>query len=138
MIVRIRTELYDQLVQYCASKLPHEACGLIIGSNGDSAQASSFVPIRNCAADPRRHFAMSPQEMIPWLTDAANPVIGIFHSHPAAPPIPSEADMETLWHTIPTHWILSLQSPLKPELQIHQIKKAPLASARKLSFVIGQ
>ncbi|MBD0381106.1 Mov34/MPN/PAD-1 family protein [Paenibacillus sedimenti] len=138
MIVHIRAELYNTIVQYALSMVPHEACGLITGSIHYDIQTKSFIPLNNLARNPEHHFSMSPQEMIPFLTDPANPVIGIFHSHPTAPALPSKADLETLWHTIPTHWILSLLKPSTPDLQIYQIKKAPLTSAHKLSFVIGQ
>ncbi|MBP1963448.1 proteasome lid subunit RPN8/RPN11 [Paenibacillus aceris] len=76
--------------------------------------------------------------MIPYLTDSQNPVIGLFHSHPTAPAIPSELDLQTLWHTIPTYWILSLQHMHNPELLLYQIKKAVSTGYHKLSFVIGQ
>jgi proteasome lid subunit RPN8/RPN11 len=141
MIVHLKRELYTQLLQFSQQKLPEEACGLILGklsnSNGEIL-ASSFVPMRNCSTNPRTHFELSPVEMIPFLTNSQNPVIGLFHSHPAAPAIPSAADLQTLWHTIPTYWILSFMHPDKPELLLYQIKKASSTSYHKLTFVIGQ
>ena len=139
LFVKLRTELYDKLIHYALNTVPYEACGLITGSIRDCIiEAASLIPISNHSKNPGQQFIMNPQEMIPYLTDSTNPVIGIFHSHPTAPPVPSDEDLETLWNTIPTHWILSLKTPDKPELQIYQIKKASTTSVHKLSFVIGQ
>lgn len=142
MIVRIKEELYNNLIMHSSHKLPEEACGFILGeqsqdTNGE-IQALTFIPFRNCASDPRNHFEISPKEMIPYLMESKNPVIGIFHSHPSAPPVPSYEDLQTLWHAIPTYWILSLKHPKQPKLQIYQIKKATQTTYNKLPFVIGQ
>lgn len=139
MIVHLPKELYTQLLQFSQQKLPEEACGLILGklSNGEIL-TSSFVPMRNYSANPQTHFELSPVEMIPFLTNSQNTVIGLFHSHPTTPAVPSAADLQTLWHTIPSYWILSLMIPDKPELLLYQIKKAPSTSYHKLAFVIGQ
>lgn len=141
MVVHLESELYMQLLQFSLQKTPEEACGLILGELSSSTGvllASSFVPMRNCSTTPRTHFELSPVEMIPFLTNSQNPVIGLFHSHPAAPAIPSAADLQTLWHAIPSHWILSLTHPERPELLLYQIKKASSTSYHKLAFVIDQ
>ncbi|SDO27446.1 Proteasome lid subunit RPN8/RPN11, contains Jab1/MPN metalloenzyme (JAMM) motif [Paenibacillus sp. yr247] len=142
MIVHLNEELYINLVLHSLQKLPEEACGFILGGQSPEKhgilQARSFVPLRNCAKNPRIHFELDPEEMIPFLMDSINPVIGLFHTHPTAPPVPSNMDLQTLWHSIPTYWILSLQHPEQPELQLYQIKKATPTSYHKLAFVIGQ
>ncbi|MDU0204123.1 M67 family metallopeptidase [Paenibacillus sp. MAH-36] len=141
MAVYFKKELFNQLLQFSQQKMPEEACGLILGKSTSPKEellASSFVPMRNCSTKPRIHFELDPAEMIPYLTNSQNPVIGLFHSHPTASAVPSAADLQTLWHTIPTHWILSLANPDNPELMVYQIKKASLTSYHKLAFVIGQ
>lgn len=142
MIVRIKEELYNDLIIHSSHKLPEEACGFILGEHSqdmnEELQALSFVPFRNCASNPRKHFKINPEEMIPYLMNSKITIIGLFHSHPSAPPIPSHEDLLTLWHAIPTYWILSLQYPNRPELQLYQIKKAIQTTYHKLSFVIDQ
>ncbi|WP_171683608.1 M67 family metallopeptidase [Paenibacillus planticolens] len=142
MIVQFQKELYNQLLGHSLQKFPEEACGLILGEPSPSIKdilaARTFVPIQNISHNPRNHFELNPIEMIPFLTDRHNPVIGLFHSHPSAPAIPSEIDLQTLWHTIPTYWILSLQHTNKPELHLYQIKNATPTGYHKLRFVIGQ
>lgn len=142
MNVCITEDLYKYLITHSLQRLPEEACGFILGgqahSKNEELQASTFIPLRNIASTPMNRFEISPVEMLPYLMDNNNPVIGLFHSHPTAPPVPSEHDLQTLWHSIPTYWILSFQQPQHPELQLYQIKKAPQTSYHKLSFVIGQ
>ncbi|MDQ0874118.1 proteasome lid subunit RPN8/RPN11 [Paenibacillus sp. V4I3] len=140
MRVHINEELYNNLINHSLKRLPEEACGFILGGQApgknEELQASTFIPLRNIASNPRNRFEISPVEMLPYLMDSNNPVIGLFHSHPTAPPVPSEQDLQTLWHSIPTYWILSLQQPQHPELQLFQIKKAPQTTYHKLAFVI--
>ncbi|NOU86801.1 hypothetical protein GC102_13585 [Paenibacillus sp. LMG 31460] len=140
--VYITEELYKGLISYSLQRLPEEACGFILGGQAhgkdEELQVSTFIPLRNIASNPRNRFEISPAELLPYLMDSKNPVIGLFHSHPTAPPVPSEQDLQTLWHSIPTYWILSFQQLQHPELQLYQIKKAPQTSYHKLAFVIGQ
>ncbi|NRF90781.1 M67 family metallopeptidase [Paenibacillus frigoriresistens] len=142
MNVFINAEVYNDLISYSLQRLPEEACGFILGGQthgkNKELQASTFIPLRNIASNPWNRFEISPVEMLPYLMDSNHPVIGLFHSHPTAPPLPSEQDLQTLWHSIPTYWILSLQQPQHPELQLYQIKKAPQTAYHKLAFVIGQ
>ncbi|KQX47029.1 Mov34/MPN/PAD-1 family protein [Paenibacillus sp. Root444D2] len=142
MNVYMKQNLYKDLHMHSLQQLPEEACGFILGgqapNKNEALQASTFIPLRNIASNPRNRFEISPVEMLPYLMDSNNPVIGLFHSHPTAPPVPSEQDLQTLWHSIPTYWILSFHQPQLPELQLYQIKKAPQTSYHKLSFVIGQ
>ncbi|NQX68136.1 M67 family metallopeptidase [Paenibacillus alba] len=142
MLVHIPMELYQRLVSYSRLQLPQEACGFILGSQLDNdigeRHAAAFAPLPNISKQPHTQFEINPTAMLPFLLDQEHPVIGIFHSHPTAPPIPSHHDLQSLWHTIPTYWILSLQQPDQPDLQLYQIKKATLTTYHKLSFVIGQ
>ncbi|WP_261301875.1 M67 family metallopeptidase [Paenibacillus andongensis] len=142
MNVYINAELYNDLISHSFKQLPEEACGFILGgqahNKNEELHASTFIPFRNIASTPWNRFEINPIEMLPYLMDNNNPVIGLFHSHPTAPPVPSEQDLQTLWHSIPTYWILSTQQPQHPELQLYQIKKAPQTTYHKLAFVIGQ
>ncbi|MDF2650723.1 MAG: hypothetical protein K0Q73_6528 [Paenibacillus sp.] len=142
VIVHINEELYEDLIIHSLQRLPEEACGFILGGQSHEKnaelQARTFIPLRNSANNPLNHFQIDPADMLPYLMDRNNPIIGLFHSHPTAPPLPSEQDLQTLWHSIPTYWILSFQQPQHPELQLYQIKKAPQTSYHKLAFVIGQ
>ncbi|WNR43181.1 M67 family metallopeptidase [Paenibacillus roseipurpureus] len=139
MNVYLSDMLYDAIVAYSTEALPAEACGIIVGVNhGDHLQASKFFPLSNLAGDPAREFTINPLELLPYLQNDKQPVIGLFHSHPSAAAIPSERDLQTLWHTIPSYWILSLLKPSQPELAVYQLKKTITTTYHKLPLVRGQ
>lgn len=143
MLVHLTRKLYDEFVSYSTNSLPNEACGIILGEAypaRDELHALSFVPLRNRAVSPLHHFVIDPIELLPYLTNTVHkhPLIGLFHSHPTAAPIPSAEDLQTEWHTLPSYWILSLQHTANPDLQVYQLKKTTTTAYHKLSFVIGQ
>lgn len=141
MLIVMNRSFHKELVHYCQSKLPREACGFIIGNKRmDTYRALSFLPITNISHEPTKHFEMNPIEAVAIVGDKSlfSKVIGIFHSHPTTSAEPSLEDLQTLWHTIPTHWIISFKEPENPLLQIRQIKKASPVSSRKLSFAVDQ
>lgn len=78
---------------------PHECCGFLIGSvNGETADVLEYLPADNTMQENReRRFIIDPQEYIKIenYADSRNlTLVGIVHSHPNAPDIPSEFDRE--------------------------------------------
>ncbi len=139
MIVRLTQELYEYLIVYCDSRMPDEACGLIVGKQDETGiEAEAFIPVRNSSRQPRQHFEMAPDELIPALAQAAGRLVGLFHSHPAAPPVPSEEDLQTLWHEVPSYWIVSFETRSIPLLGIYQMKKTTSEPLRPIQWRISQ
>jgi proteasome lid subunit RPN8/RPN11 len=139
MIIRMSSGLYEELIRYCRSKLPEEACGFIQGCSVEGGfNATQFIPMTNNALNPFEHFAMNPAEIVPILYKKEPQMIGIFHSHPSTEADLSQEDGFTEWHTLPTYWIFSFQHQSAPVLQIFNIKKADQTRFNKLSFVIDQ
>lgn len=124
MRVCVSNGLLLRLTDYCRSKLPEEACGFMIGEqDGEKLRALDFIPVRNAAVDRIKHFAMDPAEMTAALFRIPQArLIGVFHSHPTAPSVPSAYDRQTAWHTLPTYWIISLERPGKPDFAIYNKK----------------
>ncbi|MNI33125.1 hypothetical protein D3C73_870570 [compost metagenome] len=138
MLIRMKLALYNHLIMYSRHKLPDEACGFILGESADFGyQATYLVPIDNVSPCPQHQFLMEPSQMMKALFSPDKKIIGIFHSHPLSEGIPSDEDLQSHWHTLPTHWIMSFQTQ-QPSLSIFHIKRAPLTSPRKLSFEIDQ
>jgi len=53
------------------------------------------LPAKNIARDPRRGFELSPADLLGAervAREAGLHVTGVYHSHPADPPLPSERD----------------------------------------------
>ena len=78
MRVHINEELYNDLINHSLKRLPEEACGFILGEQApgknEELQASTFIPLRNIASNPRNRFEISPVEMLPYLMDSNSPV----------------------------------------------------------------
>lgn len=124
MRMNLSEHLRERLAEYCRSKLPEEACGFIAGvNNGNTLTALDFIPVSNVAADRRKRFDMNPVELTEVLYRIPQEqLLGVFHSHPSSPAVPSEHDMNTVWHTLPTYWIVSMRDADNPDIAIYNKK----------------
>ena len=83
---------------------PNEGCGLLLGREaGADKQVVDLLPIRNGREPEAAHnrYLITPQDMLRGEQVAVErglDVIGIFHSHPDHPAVPSEFDRE---HALP-------------------------------------
>ncbi|SDC22625.1 Proteasome lid subunit RPN8/RPN11, contains Jab1/MPN metalloenzyme (JAMM) motif [Paenibacillus sp. UNCCL117] len=136
--ISIRQSVLRQLQHYCCDKLPLESCGLLFGAQAVAGEAAGtplitrFVPIDNIAEDPKRRFVMQPQQLISALYnqtrggDDGDALLGIAHAHPAGAAVPSREDLASLWHTLPSHWILSAaghQEGSPPQLRAYRYSR---------------
>lgn len=78
-----------------------ERCGILVGvADGDGAVVRRAVSLPNVAADRRRRFAIAPADLAAAIAAARGEglaLVGLWHSHPAAPAEPSAADAEGGW-----------------------------------------
>ncbi|MFN7210708.1 MAG: Mov34/MPN/PAD-1 family protein [Aggregatilineales bacterium] len=85
---------------------PNEVCGVLGGVwRGRLCYAQRHVAIPNASPTPHSHFLM-PQAAIvaaaAALQRARCQLIGVYHSHPYAPPVPSPVDLaECTWEATP-------------------------------------
>ena len=109
------------------SSYPAEACGLVVIVKG----RTRYWPCNNLATGDG-HFIIDPHSYA--TAEDAGEVIGVFHSHPDEPPLPSEADRLAAEGTSVEWHILSLPSgawgSFKPSTYV-----APLVGRE---FVHGQ
>jgi proteasome lid subunit RPN8/RPN11 len=77
---------------------PEEGCGYLIGPPG-SAHVDDARPARNVHPGPRTsRYLVDPLEFMTLeeeLDAAGRTILGIFHSHPASPAVPSPTDFAT-------------------------------------------
>ncbi|GIM47088.1 Mov34/MPN/PAD-1 family protein [Collibacillus ludicampi] len=72
--------------------LPYEACGLLSGTNG---KAETVWVIENVAQSPVA-FEMNMEQVrraLQLIEEKKEELVGMYHSHPTAPPDPSEQDI---------------------------------------------
>ncbi|WP_282936708.1 M67 family metallopeptidase [Paenibacillus sp. RC67] len=118
-------------LNHCIKQYPFEACGFMLGALiNDRVQVNAFVPIGNVAKDPLHYFSMDPASIMPYLFPKGSKeptIVGIVHSHPDSPAIPSNEDLQTAWLHIPTHWIVSLLDPHTPIIHAYRYETAKQA-----------
>lgn len=90
--LRLAPEHWQTMRAHVDAQAPLEACGLLGGRN---SQVRAVLLVRNRAQSPVE-FVMEPLEQLQaleWLDEQGLDLVGIFHSHPAGPEIPSETDV---------------------------------------------
>ena len=65
---------------------PQESCGLLLNIRGKE----KYFPCRNLSITNHQCFIINPEDYV--KADNIGEIIGIVHSHPPTPPVPSEAD----------------------------------------------
>ncbi len=135
MIKAIKTVMAEA-ADYCVSKLPLEACGVLMGTvNSHVITITGYAGIDNVASQPATSFEMNPSQWVSLLfandSDGVQ-IVGIFHSHPTVSTEPSQQDLQTLWTHIPSHWIFSLTQPANPILAAYQFD--PAGGYRQLAY----
>ena len=90
--------ILDGISQHLLECYPEEGCGFFAGKDGDARLVQAWLPVRNVQADQRgRRFQIAPQDYLKaeqWADDLGLTLLGIYHSHPDHPAIPSITDLE--------------------------------------------
>jgi proteasome lid subunit RPN8/RPN11 len=102
-VLRLRRDVYLQMMGDCYDKLPNEGCGLLAGQGAD---ATTCYPITN-AANSSRIYELDPREHLRADRDAednGNQLIGVYHSHTHTLGYPSPTDVaaapDPAWHYV--------------------------------------
>ena len=101
--ISITSSAVATLYADCATAYPDEACGLLIGKDdSDTRLIVISRPMRNIAdANERRYrFRLDPLEQLRIereIEATGQAVLGFYHSHPDAPPVPSPTDAAEAW-----------------------------------------
>lgn len=120
-------DVYFQMVRYCLSQRPFEACGFISGSN---QIASRCWTIRNIERSPVS-FTMDDgniEETFRKMEENREELYAMFHSHPTAPPIPSAFDIEHVVY--PCSYIIVSLMGIRPRVQSYRIVEGKVRQER--------
>jgi proteasome lid subunit RPN8/RPN11 len=110
----------DRMMEHARATLPNEACGLLVGRNG---QASRFIPTENTLRS-ETEYEIDPAFLAATfrlLRDSGEELVGIFHSHPKGPARPSNRDLERAYYPEAVHVIVSLADPESPQIGCFRI-----------------
>ncbi|MGD8190896.1 Mov34/MPN/PAD-1 family protein [Brevibacillus ginsengisoli] len=118
--LQIDSQVLHRLLIEGQAAFPHEYSALLAGHH---SIATMHLPAPQSEAS-LHTFAWSGPTLLASLRriqEAGLQWIGVFHTHPTSPAIPSSADLAG-WH-YPTlgYWIASLQHPENPEVLAYQL-----------------
>lgn len=100
MIIHLDQSLFEKIQAHGVEAYPEEGAGLILGvTKGHERRVIDILPLENSREAPARHnrYLISPQDIYQAELKAEElglDVIGVFHSHPDHPAVPSEFDRE--------------------------------------------
>lgn len=84
---------FQTIVEQCRRALPNEACGILAGRDG---RVETVHPVKNIHPGLAR-YAMDPAGQFHVLEEirrAGLELVGIYHSHPGGPALPSSVDLD--------------------------------------------
>lgn len=97
-MIKIQSHAKELMLQDAVSTFPDECCGFLFGKEEETGNRSiSAIQVVNNAkeGDKRRRFVISPLDYIQaeqYAEDNQLTLLGVYHSHPNHPAIPSEHD----------------------------------------------
>ncbi len=95
-MLKISKELVGRMEAHLEKAYPGEGAGFLLGMDGD---VKDVLSLENAREDEARHnrFLITPEDYLKAEMKAAElgvDLIGVFHSHPDCPNVPSEYDRE--------------------------------------------
>lgn len=115
-MLKIKKEIYDEMIEYCQSCFPQEACGILAGNNNVITKIYKIKNIENSSVS----YLMEPQEQLRAMKDMRRlglEMLAIFHSHPWGIAFPSQKDKELAFYDV-----CYLIVAIKPLLQVKCFK----------------
>jgi proteasome lid subunit RPN8/RPN11 len=108
--IKIPRKITNQLLHFAQQSPDAEICGLIGGKKG---LATRCYPINNRADQPLQRFLLDAEQQISAMAtmrDQGEELFAIYHSHPSAPAIPSDTDLELAAYPKALYLIISLNT----------------------------
>ncbi len=113
-MILLHREQLQTICDHAARTYPDECCGLLLGRLAASGKVVEVIrPVENsweegvvdeladaASLTKTRRYWIDPAEMLAAMRDARSrdlDIIGIYHSHPDNPAIPSECDRRLAW-----------------------------------------
>ncbi|MEX0812547.1 MAG: M67 family metallopeptidase [Chitinophagales bacterium] len=97
MKVILSGEAKATMVEDALSTYPHECCGFFYGNEKDNRVITKSIPVNNSKEENReRRFEISAKDYIKaeeYADENNLLLLGVYHSHPDHPAIPSEHDL---------------------------------------------
>lgn len=112
MTIELPADVMSSIEREAETGYPAEVCGFLLGSrSGDDDLVAEALSARNTrSTETRNRYRIDPQvyrDAERHAEASGRDVVGIYHSHPDAPAIPSAYDLSHAWPWV-TYLIVSL------------------------------
>lgn len=124
--------LFEAMLAHVQGAKPEEACGLIAGLDG---RATQLYPVEN-QLHSANEYEMEPVAQIKAmlaLEAEGWEMLGIYHSHPHGPAMPSMTDLARAYYPDAQYVIISLQDSQRPSVRNFFLQDGV---AREIPFVV--
>lgn len=96
-MIHIEPEIVKQLSEHALQTFPYECSGFVLGFETTKNRfITKSLPVENVSeSDKRRHFKISASDYLKaerYAQENGLTLLGIYHSHPKHPSVPSESD----------------------------------------------
>jgi proteasome lid subunit RPN8/RPN11 len=115
-MVEIPRKLLSEMIAHAQEEAPAEACGILAGKSG---RVLELFRTRNADRSPVS-YRLDPEEQYRIFEDIEErgwELVGIYHSHPASPAIPSETDERQAGYPEASYVLISLAEPDAPQVR---------------------
>jgi proteasome lid subunit RPN8/RPN11 len=113
MVVYVTRDQLQFIMNHARSTYPEECCGFLLGKDSGPRIIGRALSAQNTNRGSRKNrFNIDPMELVRADEEARRAnldLIGIYHSHPDAPPQPSQVDLENAWPRY-TYLVVSVQN----------------------------
>ncbi|HEX9340893.1 MAG TPA: M67 family metallopeptidase [Thermoplasmata archaeon] len=96
MTIGIPKAVVRAIEDHARDAFPEECCGFLLGHSGEPRRTVESLRAKNAASEDREHrYVVDPLELLRADDEArahGHELIGIYHSHPNHPAVPSEFD----------------------------------------------
>ncbi|MDX1685443.1 MAG: M67 family metallopeptidase [Saprospiraceae bacterium] len=137
-MVILNKQIRDKIADHGKRDYPHECCGFLFGRDHDERrEIIKALPVENIhSEDQRRRFQVSPKDYMKAETFADEndmEFLGIYHSHPDHPSVPSEHDLK---QAVPffSYFILSVKNGQPDTLQSWKLNSENIFQEEKLKI----
>lgn len=98
-MLKIKKDIYDEMINYCKEGLPYEVCGILAGKDNCVTEIFKIKNVENSSfsyfMDPKQQLKAMKQMKERFLQ-----FLAVFHSHPFGSPFPSDKDKQLAFYDV--------------------------------------
>lgn len=128
-VVRVRKEVLERLLEEARRSADAECCGLLAGRDGEITEVFAAA---NSLASPTA-YEIAPEELFKLfraMRAAALEHLGIYHSHPRGPNVPSPRDVERAYYPDAAWFIISPAPHVRQPVRAFSIRAGRFTEQR--------